>query len=286
MKILITGGNGQLGKCLQDVLEHSNHQFFSPGKKDLDISNEPSIKNAIQNYHPDIIVNTAAYTAVDNAEKERETAFLVNETSLRYLANSCKILNIPLIHISTDYVFDGTASVPYTSEDQTAPLSIYGKSKLAGEQVIKSIWEKHIILRTSWVFSEYGNNFVKTILRLAQSRDTLNVVADQWGCPTYAGDLASAIVKICENLKSKSAWGIYHYAGESSTNWHELALAITQLLEKKIVVLPISTAEFPTLATRPQYSILDCKSTINTWDVELSDWQSAVKKVIKKLTPC
>ncbi|HTF96230.1 MAG TPA: dTDP-4-dehydrorhamnose reductase [Cellvibrio sp.] len=286
MKILITGGNGQLGRCLQDVLQHSNHEFFAPAKSDLDISDESSVDNAIRSYRPDVVVNTAAYTAVDNAEKESDIAFLVNETSLKHLANSCKVLGIPLIHISTDYVFSGMATSPYKSDDQTAPLSIYGKSKLAGEQAIRSLWEKHIIVRTAWVFSEYGNNFVKTILRLAQSRDSLKIVADQWGCPTYAGDLAIAIVKICDELQHKSAWGTYHYAGATSTNWHGFASAIIQRLSKSIPVLPISTAEFPTLATRPNYSILDCSSTIDTWNVKLSDWQGALEKVIPKLTSC
>lgn len=287
MKVLVTGANGQLGRCLQDRLVESLHQFYAPGKQELDISSESSLSKVIQEYQPDIIINAAAYTAVDKAEEEISQAFLVNETAVSYLAKFCSSYTIPLIHISTDYVFDGEASNPYPNDFPASPQSVYGKSKLAGENAIKSLLNRHIIIRTSWIFSEYGNNFVKTILRLATERDSLGVVADQFGCPTYAGDLASAIVKICEQVDSgKESWGTYHYCGSQETNWHQFAVAIINAAnsEKNIAINPITTEQFPTLAKRPKYSVMDCNATLYTWDVNLSNWSQSLRHVVKLLS--
>ncbi len=284
MKILITGGHGQLGRCLQDRLACSLHDFYAPGKHELDISAEASVNEIIEHFKPDVVVNAAAYTAVDKAENEIELAFLINETASLYLASACAKQDIPMIHVSTDYVFDGTASSPYFHDDKTAPQCVYGRSKLAGEKAIQSVWQKHIILRTSWVFSEYGSNFVKTILRLAQEKTTLNVVADQQGCPTYAGDLALAIIKICEQIDSgKSAWGVYHYCGDLATNWYLFAKSILNIAALPLILNPIATEQYPTPARRPQYSVMDCRHTTEVWGVSLSDWSLSLNRVIKLL---
>jgi len=288
MKLLITGGNGQLGRCLQDRLSGCDYEYYAPNKYELDISNEESLRVIITSYLPDIVINAAAYTAVDKAEMESDKAFCINEAAAYILAKCCNEQNIPLIHISTDYVFDGTASEAYSPESEPAPQSVYGKSKLAGEKVIQESLHKHVIIRTSWVFSEHGNNFVKTILRLAKEKDTLNIVADQQGCPTYAGDLAVAILKICEQVRGnlESPWGIYHYCGDIDTNWYEFSKLILKAagLEKKVMLNPITTDQYPTLAKRPAYSSMNCDSTIRAWNVSLSDWQKSVNHVVGLLS--
>lgn len=290
MRILLTGKNGQLGRCFQDKLENIDHELFAFDSFELDISNPQQVSSIIDDINPDIIVNAAAYTAVDKAESEKELSYSVNENGPRLLALAAAKLNIPLIHISTDYVFDGDAVEPYTTHDTKNPQSVYGASKLAGEIAIQAVCSKYIIFRTAWVFSEYGNNFLLTMIRLANERDSLNVVADQYGCPTYAGDLAQAIVKLCDTYEQKKIldWGVYHYCGDMSTSWHGFSRTIFSkaykkgLLNKKITLTAISSDLYPTKANRPKFSVLDCQSLDNL-QLTKSCWIKATDHVINKL---
>lgn len=290
MKILITGSNGQLGRCLQDRVSQYDLEVIATDADTLDITNKTAIASFIYQHKPNLIINAAAYTAVDKAETERELAIQVNEVGPANLAKMCAELNIPILHVSTDYVFDGLGITPYRPEGCTAPQSVYGETKLAGESAITFTTPKHMIIRTSWLFSEYGNNFVKTMLRLADERDTLTIVADQYGCPTYAGDLADAILKIAAEIQKDSDWskyGVYHFCGEEATSWHGFARAIIQLscqksmLKQKPDVLPIATKDYPTPATRPEYSILDC-SSFPVEGIE-RNWQHSLEKVLETL---
>ena len=290
MRILLTGKNGQLGRCFQDVLKTTNHELFAYGSDTLDISDEKRVVDIVQSVKPDIIVNAAAYTAVDKAESDSENAYLVNARGPELLALQAAELNIPLIHISTDYVFDGEAVEPYMPTDQTNPQGVYGASKLAGEMNLAAACEKYIILRTAWVFSEYGNNFVKTMVRLAKERDQLSVVADQYGCPTYAGDLAKAILDICEQHEQGKAlaWGLYHYCGDTPTSWHGFARTIFAKSHALGVISncpqlkAISSDQYPTPAKRPEYSVMSTYS-LSVIGVQPSSWNTSLSLVLSKL---
>jgi dTDP-4-dehydrorhamnose reductase len=289
MRILLTGKNGQLGRCFQDVLKNTNYELFAYGSAELNIADASLVAAVVQQVKPDIIVNAAAYTAVDKAETDSDNAYLVNATGPELLAKQAAVLNIPLIHVSTDYVFDGDAVEPYLPSDPTNPQGVYGASKLAGELNIAAVCEKHIILRTAWVFSEYGHNFVKTMVRLAKERDELSVVADQYGCPTYAGDLAKAILRICEQHEQGKAltWGVYHYCGDTPTSWHGFARAIfakaelSGVIAKRPQLKAISSDQFPTPAKRPGYSVMSTKS-LGIIGVVASDWNAKLKFVIEQ----
>ncbi len=257
--ILLTGANGQVGKEIQIHAPH-DVMLISLDKKNLDIISKEAIRSVFSKHNPDYIINAAAYTAVDKAETEPELAFAVNSIGPQNLAESCKKNNIPLIHISTDYVFDGTSKVPYKEDDPVSPLGVYGKSKFEGEQAVRQILNQHIILRTSWVFSLHGHNFVKTMLRLFKERETVKVVDDQIGCPTAASDIAKCIWQIIN--ATKQTWGTYHFCGKKSQSWYEFALDIydnyknfNDFIVKNIV--PIKTIEYPVLAKRPKFSVLN-----------------------------
>lgn len=284
MKILLTGANGQLGRCFQDRLPES-WQVWATDSAELDITDREKVLAAVQTYQPDAIVNAAAYTAVDKAESEPELAARVNKTGPENLALAAKAVDARLVHVSTDYVFDGTATVPYVETDATNPLGVYGQTKLDGERAVEAVLPAAIIIRTAWVFSEYGNNFVKTMLRLGKDRDKLGVVADQRGCPTYAGDIAQAIIDL---LKQNAAGGIYHFCGDKEVSWHGFAEAIFAQavkqgkLTKSPVVNAITTEQYPTPAKRPGYSSLDCQKII-ALGVQLSSWQTAMGRIISKI---
>jgi len=274
MKLLVTGANGQLGSCLLDRLQaNRDFEVAAMDRAGLDIGDAAQVDKVLNELMPDVIINAAAYTAVDRAEEEPEVARRVNGQGAENLARSAARLDIALIHMSTDYVFDGKGNRPYKESDETMPAGIYGQTKLAGEQSVASLCPRHIILRTAWVYSEYGNNFVKTMLRLAGTRDELKVVEDQIGCPTYAGDIAEAILKICHELPHNPAWGIYHYVGATQCSWAEFARAVFAearklgMLQKEVLVHDIPTSEYPTPAERPKYSVLDCKKINEHFDV-------------------
>jgi len=290
VKALITGASGQVGQCVQDVFARNKIHVVATTRSELDITNEQNVTSAVEQYAPRLVINTAAYTAVDEAERNTQTAYLVNQKGCENLAKICSEFDIPLIHISTDYVFAGNASRPYTEESQTSPQSIYGESKLAGEHEVIRYAKDYCILRTAWVFSEYRNNFLKTMLRLGKERGSLRIVSDQIGCPTYAGDIANSIFVLANKmLKSNFESGIYNYCGDQACSWYEFADEIfsqayeLDFLEKQINLEPINTSDYPTLAKRPQYSVLDCTKIQNQYAIQPSDWRKAITTVIQKL---
>lgn len=288
MKILVTGANGQVGHCLQQQLSESDWEFVALTRAELDISNAQAVTKAVQEFQPDVIINAAAYTAVDKAEQERELAFAINCDGPANLARAAKQINAAILHISTDYVFAGDASGTYTEDAPTAPQGVYGESKLEGEQTVAVANDKHIILRTAWVFGEQGNNFVKTMIRLGSTRDTLGIVADQEGGPTYAGDIARTLLVIAQQyIAGKTiTWGIYHYSGLPHVSWFGFAQHIfaeveqTKHYEKAIPHLnAIATADYPTPAKRPANSKLDCSKIEQAFGIAPSDWQMALKNI-------
>lgn len=282
--ILVTGANGQLGKELQVLAPaFSKYNFLFAAKDELNITNITSIQSYFSKQPIEFCVNCAAYTAVDKAETDSETAFLINATSVAILASVCKKNNTQLIHISSDYVFDGTSTQPYEETDETNPLSIYGKSKLKSEDWAIQDAPSSIVIRTAWVYSSFGNNFVKTMLRLMKEKESINVVSDQVGCPTYAADLAAAIMQIIASGKSKEKPGIYHYSNAGITNWYEFAVAIKKLSGSNCAVNPITTAEYPTAAKRPAYSVLDTWKIKNAFGITIPAWKESLEKCLALL---
>lgn len=284
MKVLLTGANGQLGRCFQDLLPNS-WELWATDATELDITNKENVFLAVDGYKPDAIVNAAAYTAVDKAESDSITAALINKSGPEYLALAAKKNNAIFVHVSTDYVFDGSAKSPYLETDKTNPLGIYGQTKLDGEIAVRDVNPDAIIVRTAWVFSEYGNNFVKTMLRLAKDRASLDIVSDQCGCPTYAGDIAQAIISL---LSKNADGGIYHFCGDKEVSWNKFAEEIfsiaynTHKLEKSPIVNAIKAEQYPTPAKRPAYSTLNCEK-IEALGIKRSEWGSALGKIIPLL---
>ena len=226
MKILVLGCKGQLGRCLNDQLTNTDHEVIYSSREQIDIADFEVTKSKILEFSPDLIINATAYTAVDKAEEDQKTANLINHLAVKNIADICNQLECWLIHVSTDYVFDGNSKVPYREDDQTNPQGAYGETKLKGELAIQSSGCKHIIIRTAWVFSEYGNNFLKTMLRLGAERDELSIVGDQIGCPTYAQDIARSVVELLPQLNSWEYNGVYHYCGDQPCSWYDFANAI------------------------------------------------------------
>jgi dTDP-4-dehydrorhamnose reductase len=286
LKIAVTGANGQLGFQLVKKLS-GKVQLKAFDRASLNIADGSEVARKLTEFMPDIIINAAAYTAVDKAEQEQEQADAINHLGAEYLARTAEKLNAVLIHISTDYVFDGQSDTPYLETDKTNPQSVYGKTKLAGELAVVKHCSKHIILRTAWVFAEHGNNFVKTMLRLAQSRPELGVVADQTGSPTYAGDIADTIFSIISQLNAdnEQRFGIYHYSGAPFVSWHEFALEIfkqaenLKLIDKTPLTKAITTADYPTPAKRPAYSMLNCDKIAKQFAVKPSNWANALENL-------
>ncbi len=289
MKILVLGCKGQLGRCLNDQLINTEHEVIYTSRDQIDIADFEVTKSKILEFSPDLLINATAYTAVDKAEEDQKTANLINHLAVKNIADICNQLECWLIHVSTDYVFDGNSKVPYKEDDQTNPQGAYGETKLKGELAIQASGCKHIILRTAWVFSEYGNNFLKTMLRLGAERDELSIVGDQIGCPTYAQDIAKATVVIVQKLKSsEDLQGIYHYCGNSICSWFEFASKIFNCLSTFGVNSPlklrsIATSDYPTIAKRPSYSVLSCKKINEKFEIEMSNIDVAIIRALKKL---
>lgn len=290
MKLLITGANGQLGWELCQRKDSYGFDSFSCDLPLFNVSDKEAVESTIKAVKPDIIINAAAYTAVDQAEKDVEPAYAVNRDGAGYLANACRESNIPLIHISTDYVFDGTKTTPYKETDPVSPIGIYGKSKAQGEDVVRQTLQQHIIIRTSWLYSVHGNNFIKTMLRVGKQNEQVRVVDDQYGCPTYAGDLAEVILKIASGIKNGNmkAWGTYHYSNTGKTTWFKFAQKIFEIASQYDTfsfkeLIPITTAEYPTLARRPQNSDLDCNQISDTFNIKLIPWQDSLHKMLDEL---
>jgi dTDP-4-dehydrorhamnose reductase len=291
MRIAVTGKQGQVVSALVEAGPKLGVEVLPVGRPELDLLSPKTVLPALANIRPNIIVNAAAYTAVDQAEKEPEVAMAVNANGARAVADAARTLSVPLVHLSTDYVFDGSKSTPYIEQDRVAPANVYGASKLAGEQAVTAATRDHVIVRTGWVYSPYGKNFVRTMLTLAQNRDEVRVVADQYGCPTYAHDIAVGIVGIGRNLldrpQHEQLHGIFHMACAGETNWARFASAIFESLRlsgKPVPkVTPITTAEYPTSARRPANSRLDCSKLERVHNIRLPSWRTSLTACLERL---
>ena len=291
MRILVAGGQGQIGSALATLGVEQGLDLVALGRSELDITDATSIAAAFDKYQPGVFINAAAYTAVDKAESEPELAYAINETATALLEDDCTAANIPMLHISTDYVFDGSKEGPYTETDPVNPLAVYAKSKEAGERALHERVERHIILRTSWVFGVQGNNFVKTMVRLAKDRDRLTVVADQFGGPSSARGIASVLLAIASQYESARdvAWGTYHYCQKPYVSWHQFAKVIVEratemgLVDHSVEVAPILSAEFPTPVTRPKNSSLDTNKVSANFGIRDSRWCTYVTEVLTSM---
>jgi len=289
MVVLVTGANGQLGQSLQFIAgNYTAMQFVFCSSSDLDITNKQNCEAVFSKYKPNYCINTAAYTAVDKAESEPEKAYLINVIGAKNLAEVCNQFSARLLHVSTDFVFDGLLSPSaqaggYTENDIPNPTGVYGQTKLDGEKAIQETFDNYFIIRTSWVYSQFGNNFMKTMLRLASERETLSVVNDQIGTPTNAVDLAEAIVTIIQTdnrqPKTDSA-GIFNFSNEGQCSWYDFAKKIFEIHKIKIDLLPIPTSSYPTPAKRPSYSVLDKSKIKSVFGVAAKDWEESLKAIV------
>jgi dTDP-4-dehydrorhamnose reductase len=285
VKILINGRHGQVSHELQQRLGAVG-ELVVLGRDQLDLAQPDQIRHQVQNIRPDLIINAAAHTAVDLAESEPQSAFAINAVAPGILAEEALALDIPLIHYSTDYVFDGTKAGPYNEDDTPNPLGVYGKSKLAGEQAIRDVQGKHLILRTSWVYSTHGRNFLLTMQRLLQEKPELRVVADQIGAPTWAGTIANSTLALIERWQTSQVtnWGTYHLSAQGETSWFGFAQAIGEALRQQgkpcADLLPIPSSDYPTPAARPLNSRLDCSRLQRDWGVSQPDWQTALRECL------
>ena len=290
MKILITGAQGQVGTELVKIANNKHH-VLATTRSEIDITQLDNIEKYIQLHLPDIVINAAAYTAVDKAEEQKDLAYSINHDGAKNLALICNKHHIPLLHISTDYVFDGTKRDAYTEDDTPSPPGIYGKSKWAGEQAIREVLPHHIILRVAWVFGAQGNNFVKTMLRLAKQHNELNIVSDQFGGPTPARNIAEVLIFLAEQFKQAQElkWGTYHYCSSEKTNWNDFAKEIfkqakeKKIIDKSIITNAITTDEYPTQAKRPKNSMLNCTKLTNTFGIHLPNWRKGLNEVLTTL---
>lgn len=285
-KFLITGAKGQVGYCLTEQLT-GKAEILAVDREELDITNREAVFNTVREFCPDVIINAAAHTAVDKAETEIELSEAINVKGPQYLAEAANEIGALMLHISTDYVFNGEGLHEYKESDKTGPQGVYGKTKLAGEIAVQRANSRSIILRTAWVFGEHGHNFVKTMLRLAKEREILGVVGDQFGGPTYAGDIAKALINIANQILAgeQNAFGIYHFTGKPYVSWYEFAKTIfaeaelQKIIEKQPLVNSIATSDYPTPAKRPANSRLDLTKIKQVFNIEPSDWQKAVKNI-------
>jgi dTDP-4-dehydrorhamnose reductase len=277
MVVLVTGANGQLGQAIQSIAKnYLNLNFVFCNSTDLDISNKENCQAVFRKIKPDYCINAAAYTAVDKAESEQYKAELINVIGAKNLAETCNELDAKLIHISTDFVFDGSNNIPYTENQIPNPRGVYGQTKLDGEKEIQNIFQNYYIIRTSWVYSQFGNNFMKTMLRLASERTSLSVVNDQIGTPTNAVDLAEALVQIVLN---NNQYGIYNFSNEGQCSWYDFAKKIFEINNVNIDLKAIPTSEFPTPAERPKYSVLDKSKIKSTFGITIKTWEESLKSI-------
>ncbi|CAI2308603.1 TPA: dTDP-4-dehydrorhamnose reductase [Vibrio parahaemolyticus] len=285
MRVLITGCNGQVGHCLTEILSNTeNVSLLAVDREELDITVKKAVSDVVRAFKPTIIINAAAHTAVDKAEDEVALSFAINRDGPKFLAEAAKEVGAAILHISTDYVFEGNKVGEYVENDVTNPQGVYGASKLAGEIAVAEVCDKHVILRTAWVFGEYGNNFVKTMLRLAATRSELSIVGDQFGGPTYAGDIAKALVEIAKKISNDESieYGIYHYSGQPHVSWYEFADTIFDnaveqgILRSKPTLSSITTEQYPTPARRPSNSTLSSNKILHAFEINTSDWKAAI----------
>ncbi|MPY01315.1 dTDP-4-dehydrorhamnose reductase [Salinivibrio sp. VYel4] len=288
MRVLIIGCHGQVGSCVTEKLANNeNSVVLALDRTHLDITDQGAVNAAVVEFQPTIVINAAAYTAVDKAEKEVEVSYAINCNGPKYLAQAAQSVGAAILHISTDYVFEGNKAGEYVETDITSPQSVYGESKLAGEIAVAQACEKHVILRTAWVFSERGNNFVKTMLRLGAIRNELNIVGDQFGGPTYAGDIANTLIQIARHITEDDIveYGVYHYSGLPHVSWFEFADAIFDvaveqgIVGKKPNLMSITTEQYPTPAKRPNNSRLSTEKITQYFSIEASDWNVALQNL-------
>ncbi|KUM52471.1 dTDP-4-dehydrorhamnose reductase [Rheinheimera sp. EpRS3] len=282
MKLLLLGANGQLGQALLKQLQlPQQFQYLALNRSQLDITDISAVATVMAEYRPDVVINCAAYTAVDNAEQHAAACIAVNATAVGQLAKLCQQYNSLLLQFSTDYVFNGQSNKAYTEQDIAAPLNVYGRSKLQAEHFIQATCSKYVILRTSWLFSEFGHNFYRTMLKLAQRDQIIQVVNDQFGCPTYAGDLAAITLQLLQRYQQQGslAYGIYHLAGSPAVSWYQFAKAIFAAHQLQVNLQVISSASWPTLATRPANSVLDCNKFCAAFAISVPQWQAALQQL-------
>ncbi|BBM65848.1 NAD(P)-dependent oxidoreductase [Vibrio alfacsensis] len=286
MKVLITGSQGQVGQCLVKLLSERNDiEVIAYDRDQLDITSEEQVKITLAELKPDVIINAAAHTAVDKAETDIELSYAINRDGPLHLAKAAQSLDALLMHISTDYVFDGDKSDPYVETDTPNPKGVYGQSKLAGEEVVAEHCSRYTILRTAWVFGEHGNNFVKTMLRLGKERSELGIIGDQFGGPTYAGDIANALVMMMDQFNGQDQSGVYHFSGQPHVSWYQFAKAIFEaaeqysLLDKQPQLNEITAEQYPLPAPRPANSRLNCSKVQSVFGINPSDWMSALKNI-------
>lgn len=288
MRVLITGCHGQVGHCLTEQLaQHENTTVLALDKEHLDITNQEAVQATVAEFKPTIIINAAAHTAVDKAEEEVELSYAINRDGPQHLAQAAQSMGAAILHISTDYVFEGNKNGEYAESDATNPQGVYGESKLAGEIAVAKACDKHIILRTAWVFGENGNNFVKTMLRLGATRDALSIVGDQFGGPTYAGDIANTLIQMAKCISQGDSvdYGVYHFSGLPHVSWFEFADAIfdsavkQNVMVKKPSLSSITTEQYPTPAKRPSNSRLSTDKITQAFSVEASDWKAALNNI-------
>ena len=289
MRVLITGCNGQVGHCLTEILSNTENisSLLAVDREELDITDKKAVSDKVKAFKPTIIINAAAHTAVDKAEEEVKLSYAINCDGPKFLAEAAREVGAAILHISTDYVFEGTKIGEYVESDATNPQGVYGASKLAGEIAVAEACDRHIILRTAWVFGEYGNNFVKTMLRLGETRSELSIVGDQFGGPTYAGDIAIALVNIAKRISCNELveFGVYHFSGLPHTSWCEFAEAIfnaaieQEVLANKPLIKSITTDQYPTPAKRPSNSKLSTEKIQKEFEIIASDWKSALKNI-------
>jgi dTDP-4-dehydrorhamnose reductase len=281
--IIVVGGKGQLGQCLQEKVNNAsqNYTFTFLGSADFDITSAEQTAAVFEKYNPQYCINCAAYTAVDQAEEDQQNAFEINEYAVKRLAENCLKYNTTLIHISTDFVFNGDSSIPLTEDLATNPVNVYGLSKLKGEREIGNLLEQYYIIRTSWLYSEKANNFVKTMLKLSQSRSELTVIYDQVGTPTYAMDLADVILQVVQN--DPKAYGLYHYSNEGVASWYDFAKAVFEFAEVDMRVLPVASSAFVTKAKRPHYSVLDKSKIKSALGIEIPYWRDSLNRCVQNI---
>jgi len=281
-KILVIGAGGQLGQCLKTVAERRGiTEIVFPAEQDANILDEGVLNVLLAKEQPAFVINCAAYTAVDKAEDEVELAKAINETGAGYLASACTAHGVALVHVSTDFVFEGNEVKLLKEEDEAKPINVYGLTKLHGEKAVTAKLSAHFIIRTSWLYSEYANNFVKTMLKLSAEHDQLNIIADQVGTPTYAIDLANVIYDIIES--DQKDYGIYHYSNEGVTSWFDFATAIFDISKTAVKVNPIPGSAYPTKATRPPFSVMDKSKIKTTFNIKIPYWRDSLVECIKQI---
>ena len=283
--ILVSGANGQLGSSLRKIQSiYANYAFYFTDIDTLDICDQKQLVDFVHSSRISYILNCAAYTAVDKAEDDKDNCMRINRDAVRYMGEVASAAGIKVIHVSTDYVFDGTQARPYREDDQTNPVSVYGQSKLEGEIALQNVCPDAVIIRTAWLYSEYGNNFVKTMLRIGKERRELNVVCDQIGSPTYAEDLAVAMMSVVEHQPFIP--GIYHFSGEGVCSWYDFAAKIMELARLDCQVFPIKTQEYPARAIRPVFSVLNKSKIQTSYNLSIPPWEDSLEKCLKTLLQC